>query len=384
MTGQSLGFVWPIPTQFDDPFFRYLLRETDLECTVYYFGAKPGKTAIDAEMGRPVGWTFDDERGYPAVFCAGMKPPAFAHRVVSAGHDLIVCAGYNSPHAIFTTLLARLRRIPVGLRIDNILPHVGGSSRYWQIKKIVYPWLFRLYATGHPVGNCAAEYLEAFGFDRDSIFIFPYAVDHQWFASESAKARQDAVGLRSCWGLSPDADVVCGVVKFSEREDPLTLVRAVRVLRQKNPKLALLLAGDGPLRKQVEEAAGEELGKSIILAGYRQFDHLPRIYAASDVFVHPAEGPWEVSVTEALACGIPVIGSDLVGSAREIIEPHGFGYTYRYRDAAELAGRIEQVLSDPIMRDRARQYGLKALEPWSYPATAERFAAATRFAKAQP
>ena len=380
MSGQSLGFVWPFPTQFDDPLFRFLATETDLDCTVYYFGTKSDKVQIDAEMAGAVGWTFDDERGYRAVFCGGMNPSAFARRVVSAGHDLIISSGYNTAHALLTALLAKRKGIPVGLRVDNILPEVGGRSRYWRLKRMVYPWLFRLYATGHPVGKRAADYLEMFGFELQSLFIFPYAVDHGWFARESAKARRDRAGLRAYWGLPADADVVCGVVKFSEREDPVTLVGSVRLAQGKNEKLALLLVGDGPLRPAVEEAAGSELGKRIVLAGYQKYSMLPAVYAASDVFVHPAEGPWEVSVTEALACGVPVIASDLVGSAHEIVEPNGLGYCFRYRDRTDLAKRIEQVVEDSQMRDRVRQCGLKALEPWDYAATADRLAAALRYA----
>lgn len=146
------------------------------------------------------------------------------------------------------------------------------------------------------------------------------------------------------------------------------------------PDLALLLVGDGPLRKQVEELAGEELGRSIVLCGYRNYSELPKAYAASDIFVHPASGPWEVSVNEALACGLAVITSDAVGSAYELILPNQLGYTYPHGNARELAARIVAAFQDVPMLRRARESGLKSLETWDYPATAERLVEAIRFA----
>ena len=140
-----------------------------------------------------------------------------------------------------------------------------GRLRHEVIKRALFPLLFKLYTTGHPVGDMAAEYLVHFGFRTESLFRIPYGVDNRWFARESVKAGVDRAALRASWGLAAGAQVVCGVIKFAEREDPLTLVRGFREAQRQLPNLTLLLIGDGPIRKSVEDAAGEQLGKSIIL-----------------------------------------------------------------------------------------------------------------------
>ena len=175
--------------------------------------------------------------------------------------------------------------------------------------------------------------------------------------------------------------MICAVMKFSDREDPLTLVNAFKKVHENMPAVSLLLVGDGPLRKQVEEAAGNLLGNSIVLPGYQDYAMLPSAYAASDLFVHTARGAWEVSVNEALACGLPVVTSDAVGSALELIIPGGFGYTFKHGNVNELVQRMISVLNDPQLLARAREQGLKSLEPWQYPATAERLRLAMSFAK---
>jgi glycosyltransferase involved in cell wall biosynthesis len=379
-TDMTLAIVQHSPTQFDEPFYRYLSEKTDIQFAVYYYGAGGTTAKQDPEIGREVGWITSDRRGYPAAFLAGTGPLQFARQVVNAKHGLIIISGYNHKHAFSTALMAKLKGIPAGLRSDNVLPKAGGRRRFSFIKRLTYPIVFKLYTTGHPVGRQAGEYLTAFGFKSRSLFLFPYAVDHQWFARESSRLRQDLPQLRASWGLPPNGQVVCGVIKFSEREDPLTLVRAFLLAQDQLPEISLLLIGDGPLRADIEVLAEARMGKSIVLPGYQQYAALPGVYAASDLFVHPARGAWEVSVNESLACGVPAITSDAVGSAVELIVENQLGCTFKHGDAAELAMRIVSVLRDKQLLQRARDFGAQVLAEWDYPATAERLRRALEFA----
>lgn len=216
----SLGIVQSCPTQFDDPFYVYLAEKTSLPVTVYYYGIAKQTTVNDREIGRKVGWNSVGGTGYSAVFCPDVKPLSFARRVLRGNHALIVISGYSNPHALYAAVLAKLKGVPAGLRVDNILPRNGGRLRHAIIKRALYPLLFKLYATGHPAGAQTGEYLMDFGFRGEALFCFPYGVDHQWFARESAQAREDPGKLRAAWGLPAEAQVVCAVVKFAEREDP--------------------------------------------------------------------------------------------------------------------------------------------------------------------
>lgn len=377
----SIGFVQEQPTQLDDPFYRYLQREKVVDFTVYYYGLRAGERWNDIEMGRDVGWISGHDRGYPASFWPDLGAGTFAARVVAAGHDLVLLAGYSRPQTFRTALRARLQGVPAGLRSDNVLPKDGGRTHYWGLKRLLYPKLFKLYKTAHPVGLQAEEYLRTMGFAPEALFKFPYAGDHRWFNDESTRARRDLASTRQSWRLPADGPVVSAVIKFAEREDPLTLVKAFHLARKVRHDLNLLLIGDGPLRAQVESSAGAALGTRILLPGYQKYSELPRAYAASDVFVHPARGPWEVSVNEALACGVPVITSDQVGSAKELVLPNGLGTTYPHGNAEELAKCILSVLNDPALISRARNQAMDALRDWDYPATAQRLLSAIAYAR---
>jgi glycosyltransferase involved in cell wall biosynthesis len=377
----SLGIVQHSPTQFDSPLYRYLAQESDLDFVVYYYGSSGSETKEDLEIGRPVGWGSASNCGYSARFWLDVSPLQFANRVVESKHDLVIVSGYSHAHALCTAIVGKLKGNPVGLRSDNVLPARPPKNLKWLLKSLAYPSLFKLYSTAHPVGQQAGEYLKRFGFKESSLFCFPYGVNHQWFARESSIHRGELERLRISWGLPPNARVVCGVIKFSEREDPLTLVKAYLRAREELPELALLLVGDGPLKGVVQEAAGKQLGKGIILTGYLNYSVLPSVYAASDLFVHTARGAWEVSVNEALACGLPVVASDQVGSVNELVIPNRLGRSFKYGDVDDLARCIMCVLKDAELLERASKQGMESLVKWDYPATATRLQAALEFAK---
>ncbi|HKI01271.1 MAG TPA: glycosyltransferase, partial [Thermoanaerobaculia bacterium] len=139
------------------------------------------------------------------------------------------------------------------------------------------------------------------------------------------------------------------------------LLRAFGRLDQED--VWLVLAGDGPERPALERQAGER----VRFPGYVPYPELPGLYAAADLFVHPArEERWGVSVQEALACGLPVVASSRVGAAFDLIAPGGNGFLYQAGDDAELAGRLAGALALPP--ERVRRTSAEILARWDYAA----------------
>jgi glycosyltransferase involved in cell wall biosynthesis len=362
----SVGVLQFAPTQFDDPLFRLAAAAPDIRLTVYYYGGESGNRRYDPEMGRTTEWREDTGKGYRAVYLGSGRKIAFVRAMLRAGHDLLIVSGYNEPITLMAAIGGAVSGVAIGLRSDNVLPAAGLPGRFWALKRILFPLWFRIYATGHPVGENSARYLERFGFSRSRLFWFPYCMDGEAFWSEAEKARQDREKLAAEWGLPPGARAACGVIKFAPREDPLTLIRAALLVRSALPDFVLLLAGDGPLREAVEREAGDELGRGIRLTGYLPFQKLPSLYAASELFVHPATGAWEVSVAEALSCGIPVLAADTVGSALELVVPHQLGILFPHGDSRALAEKMMAIMNDGALKTRCLREGpevVKGLSP---------------------
>ena len=133
----------------------------------------------------------------------------------------------------------------------------------------------------------------------------------------------------------PTSELVCGepavlfVGRLVEGKRPMDAVRAVSHLRETYPGARLSVCGDGSLREDLRGVAGSETE----LLGERSYDEMPAIYRAADVLVLPsrAEGTPR-TVLEALACGTPVVCSDL---------PHlrsAFGDAVTYAPVGDVDG----------------------------------------------
>nr|MDT0666534.1 glycosyltransferase family 4 protein [Micromonospora sp. DSM 115978] len=131
------------------------------------------------------------------------------------------------------------------------------------------------------------------------------------------KRTDHRVAVRSDLGLPSDAVLGLFVGKLVARKRPMDLVAAVRAMTlsdQAGPPLAVLVAGDGQLRRELDEAAAGLEG-AVQLLGFTDPERLAELYAAVDFYVHPSErDPHPLAIKDAVLCGLPVVTTDQVGS----------------------------------------------------------------------
>ena len=104
----------------------------------------------------------------------------------------------------------------------------------------------------------------------------------------------------------------------------------------------LWVAGDGPLRGEVEAAAARE--PRLRLLGHLEGEALADVYREADVLIVPSYyEPWGLVVHEALAHGLPVIVSDQVGAGDDLVEPGANGYVVPAGSPQALAEAMEAL-----------------------------------------
>jgi glycosyltransferase involved in cell wall biosynthesis len=83
---------------------------------------------------------------------------------------------------------------------------------------------------------------------------------------------------------------------------------------------------------------------TVFLPGFRQIDELPRFYAHAGCFIHPAlEEPWGLVINEAMACGLPILASNHVGAAEELVDDGVNGWTFDPENVEEMAGLMLEI-----------------------------------------
>ena len=135
-----------------------------------------------------------------------------------------------------------------------------------------------------------------------------------------------------------------------------TSLRAFARFRERFPAAKFILAGDGPLRGEIERMVGElELGSSVELRGFLDQAGLAQLYAASHIFLHPSEMTEDLnqegvpnSMLEAMATGLPVAAT-LHGGIPEAVSYGVTGFLVDERDDEALASALLRLAGDPAM-----------------------------------
>jgi DNA-binding transcriptional MerR regulator len=228
-------------TQFDAPLYRVIAGSAAYPLRVIYTAALQG---ADDELGFAPRWDHLASGSYDQWVLQGQSPLQawrLARWIRSLKPDLVIVAGYYPRFQLLLALLLRLRGQRIGLRSDNTLRHTHLIGWRGWVRRQAVGRIQRLFHSWHPVGNQALAYLrELSGTDRPS-YRFAYAVDNHWFASRSAVERSGRAEWLTERGWPADAFVVLGILKWTTREDPLTLVRAFAQLQRPCPRARLLL-----------------------------------------------------------------------------------------------------------------------------------------------
>lgn len=169
------------------------------------------------------------------------------------------------------------------------------------------------------------------------------------------------------------------VGKFSEKKGIEFLIKASARLQKKGLDFNLILAGGGPLYDCMTEMV-EKYGISdnVKFLGWIKNELLPEIYPLSDVIVVPSvfdrKGETEgmpVVIQEAMACGIPVLASEISGIP-DIVEDGKNGWLVKPADEFSLANKMEEVMSMGSL-EGFRKQAIKTAKNNSYLCIAERY-----------
>lgn len=152
------------------------------------------------------------------------------------------------------------------------------------------------------------------------------------------------------------------VSQMSERKGVRLLLEALEMMACAQPArtIRMTLVGDGPLRAELQ-ARPARPNLELTWTGHVEYDDLPRWYAAGGILVFPTLGDeWGLVVNEALAAGLPVLGSMLSPAVEELIREGHNGWTFVPRDASSIAVALERALATPAadiqrMRVAARE-----------------------------
>jgi len=327
------GHNWAVP--FQNANFPY----RRLSCVKFYFHTRGGDV-------------------WPRHFPVGLLKV-----LVSGGFDIIVCLNWTEIYTLFCLIYGKLTQTPVILWEDSI---PRPPSR---LKRFLAPAIRRMFGAYDAMVAMSSKcknYLIEWGGKPHAVFLSSYSIDNNLFPNDSNESLFLRERLNHILGLG-DSKVVLFVGQFILRKGIIELLDAFRKLVITHGNVILLMVGDGPMRRQIEAFAADNglLGR-IVLPGYVRQKDLSSYYARSDVFVLPSHyETFGVVICEAMACGLPVITTEMVGAAPDLVKDGVNGFVVPPGNIGALHCALDEILRDKNRRLRMAEASQTMIAEWT-------------------
>lgn len=251
------------------------------------------------------------------------------------------------PHALFALFARWFRPVKIVLNFHGASLLLG--ERFPFVNRVLDHCLARADAV---VANSSFTVGRIRAVRNVDVTVVPYG----------AAIRPDSVPAKP----STDAPLVFSIGRMIERKGFTYLIAAMPAVRERVPKARLVIASDGPLRKELERQVRTlGLSECVRLPGKVSDEELGRLFTEASVFVLPSivdsRGDTEglgVVIIEAISYGCPVVATS-VGGIPDLVKDGVTGRLVSQKDPAALADAIVGLLEDPRLATRLAEGGLR-------------------------
>lgn len=178
--------------------------------------------------------------------------------------------------------------------------------------------------------------------------------------------------MRKRFGITEDHRVLLSLSRFAPDKFNESAIRILKELR--DPKIKLLLIGDGEMRTHLETLVQDlDLKDQVFFTGYVEFSEIPYFFNLADVFLNTTlrVNGYDLTMIQAMASAVPTVASRL-GSHPTVIPDESYGWLVDPRNFSEGAEAVRQALAvHPKFKARLRE---RALSLFSEEAMVHQFA----------
>ncbi len=373
----KIALITSHPIQYNAPLFALLAEKGEFELRVFYtWGEDAVKPKFDPDFGKVIEWDIPLLNGYYHQFVKnvakesgshhffGLDNPSLIQDIESWGADVVWIWGWS-----FKSHLKAIRyfhgKILVWFRGDStLIDESNGFNLKLLLRRLLLKWIYRHVNTAFFVGEHNKKYFLKFGLKVNQLVHAPHVVDVDRFAVWDDEDVLKLDVWKSELGIKPDDFVILFAGKFEPKKNPNFIISLAKHL--KSDRIKFVLVGNGVLESEINEAA--KLDKRIIVLPFQNQSMMPMTYRLGDVFVLPSVGPgetWGLAMNEALACGIPVFGSNKCGGSIDLIDD-SCGLIFEPHDLTSVVQRLNALCSDIDQLNEMKENASKRAQEFHY------------------
>jgi glycosyltransferase involved in cell wall biosynthesis len=346
------------PVYYQAPLYRRVAADPRIDFTAIFASDLSAVKPDESGYARPIRWGVESLEGYRSTFLAradrnpsgggvlALRDVDVVGRIWRGHYDVVWLHGYHTVTHVLASLAQRSR---------------GGARLYREEQTLLTPrpvWKSALKSVGLRalfsgsyglfIGTENRRWFEHWGVPPERLFHVPYAVDD--LESQVADLRPHQRELRADFGLPLDQPVVLLLGRLIEKKEPLAVLSAFGAVSHELDA-SLLVVGSGPLEAAMRERVVTDGIGDVAFAGFLDRTEIARAYAAADVLVlFSSHETWGLVVNEALSVGLPVVVSDRVGCAGDLVHDGRNGFVVPHDDVAGLAAALRRLIASESTR----------------------------------
>jgi glycosyltransferase involved in cell wall biosynthesis len=347
----NVVFYSIVPSPYQRDLFYALFQHPEINLQVYYLEAGVADSPWSQKALQPY------EKVLPGFFLSwgASRFHLNWHLPNLRDVDIVVLNGYQN----FTAQLLLwiyASRVPCIFWGEKIVANSGGIKG--RLQNILAQALKRCQAIV-AIGSRAQQDYEQ-RFPKHLVFNIAYYCNLSDFKPTVQRPRD------------PITVLFCG--QMIERKGVDLLLQAFDRLIQTGVKAQLLLVGREAELPDMMRSISAEAQQHITYAGFHDPEYLPQFFEQADIFVLPSRyDGWGVVVNQALGAGLPIICSDAVGAARDLVEPGINGVIVPAGNADALYAALMHYVSNPETIVAASQASIARAAAWTPEVGAKRW-----------
>ena len=269
----------------------------------------------------------------------------------------VVLFGYNDAARLRILMWCRKHSIKCFLFGDSNVLGERSTGLRAIAKKAYVSWVIRQCQGVFHCGKLGRAYFLKYGADPARLYPFPYEPAYELLARKDEAASER---LRSRFRMPATRRRLLFVARLVPVKRPDLLLAAFERIANLRPDWDLVIAGDGPLRSELEQRSNDR----VLWIGFLDnVEEIAALYSICDVLVLPSDfEPWGVVVTEA-AAHLALIASSVVGAAADVVEDGVNGKIFKSGDLEDLTAAMLEVTRADVI-DAMKSASPRVLRRW--------------------
>lgn len=345
--------VWLIPSESHyNTFFFEELQKAGINFLVVYGMEKNYKYPWKEELAHNY-----QKHTFPSLW----KSVCFIYKEASSKQKTIfIIAGWRGGLFLLAMLIATMKSNSVFYFWTDTL-NIKRRVLYRKIYRSTLIWYINRYSKGVlTTGVTGVEYAIKEGIKKELLKNFPFATNLSFFKPSSS--------IKSVSNLNsePIVFVSVGRLDLSHKRQHDFLKALALVKKEIDTPFRYLIGGEGEDKFEIMDLVSKyDLSDEVDLRGWLEVNELFQFYNSGDVLVHSSSfDPFPNAVLEAMACGLPVIGSLSAGSVRDRVENGVSGFTHLEGDVDKLVEIVRLVSTDRSLLKKMGAAAREKAEHW--------------------